>query len=52
MSETDEKPNMFEPSAGKYEDHIVKKNMTTKRLLQEVMIEPASRLKVTALVSN
>ena len=51
MSETDEKPNM-EPSAGKSEDHIVKKNITTKRLLQEVMIEPASRLKVTALVSN
>ena len=36
----------------KSEDQIVKKNMTTKRLLQEVMVEPALRLKVTALVSN
>jgi len=33
----------------KSEDQIVKKNMTTKRLLQEVMVEPALRLKVTAL---
>ena len=52
MSETNEKPSMVEPGAGESEDHMVKKNMTTKRLLQEVMIEPALRLKVTALVSN
>ena len=52
MSQTDEKPSMVEPGAGESEDHVVKKNMTTKRILQEIMREPALRLKVTALVSN
>ena len=52
MSETNEKPSMVEPGAGESEDHMVKKNMTTRRILQEVMREPALRLKVTALVSN
>ena len=52
MSETNEKPSMVEPGAGESEDHMVKKNMTTKRILQEILREPALRLKVTALVSN
>ena len=50
MIETNGKPSMFEPGAGESEDHMVKKNMTTKRILQEIMREPALRLKVTALV--
>ena len=51
MIETNGKPSMFEPGAGESEDHMVKKNMTT-RILQEILREPALRLKVTALVSN
>ena len=32
MSETNEKPSMVEPDAGESEDHMVKKDMTTKRI--------------------
>ena len=37
MSETDEKPNMFQPGAGESEGHMVKKNITTKGLMQEII---------------
>ena len=52
MRETDEKPNMFQPGAGESEGQMVKKNMTSKGLMQEIMREQAICLKVTALVSD
>ena len=35
MSESDEKPNTFQPGAGESKGHVVKKNITTKGLMQK-----------------